>query len=129
MKADIDTRFDRMIQTMQNLLSGNRQDQTSAPTNSTADIMPSIESPNPPQQSNPPQMTLYQQVLKSKDVGFFNPDVSDEHGLGPVAIVSSDTVYRDIYTWVERLKDLVHIHGSDDVRQIIQPCLRGSAAT
>ena len=97
-KADIDARFDRMIQTMQDLLSGNHQDQTPAPTNSTADIVPSIESPNPPQQPSPPQMTSHQQVLKPKDVGFFNFDVSDEHGLGPVATVSSDIVYRDIYT-------------------------------
>ena len=103
----------------------------------TSPILPSVETsppaqPNPP--PNPPQITLPHQVLKTqvlkpKDVGLFNPDVAEEHGLGPVATVSNDTVYRDIYTWVERLKDLVHVHGSDDVKQVIQPCLRGSAAT
>ena len=100
----------------------------------TSPILPSVET-SPPAQPNPSQITLPHQVLKTqvlkpKDVGLFNPDVAEEHGLGPVATVSSETVYRDIYTWVERLKDLVHVHGSDDVvRQVIQPCLRGSAAT
>ena len=128
-KADNDAKFDEILRLL-------RQQQTSS-----SPILPSIEtSPTaqsaapaapaaPPLPPNPPQMTSRQQVLKPKDVGLFNPDVADEHGLGPVATVSSDTVYRDIYTWVERLKDLVYIHGSDDVKQVIQPCLRGSAAT
>ncbi len=100
-----------------------------------ASVLPSAETstpapPAPPLPLNPPlQITSHHQVLEAKDVEFFNPDVPDEHGLGPVATVSSDTVYYDIYTWVERLKDLVHVHGPDNVKQIIQPCLRGSAAT
>ena len=67
--------------------------------------------------------------MKAKDVGFFNPDVSDEYGKGLVATISNEMVYHNIYTWVERLKDLVYLYGSDDVRQIIQSCLYGSAAT
>ena len=77
----------------------------------------------------PPQITSHHQELKAKDVRFLKPDVQNEHELGPIATVSSDTVYRDIYTWVERLKDLVHVHGPNDVKQIILPCVPGSAAT
>ena len=101
--------------------------ETSPPAQSQAPPAPPLP-PNPPQMTSPHQV-LKIQVLKPKDVGLFNPDVADKHGLSPVTTVSSDTVYRDIYTWVERLKNLVHIHGPDDVKQVIQPCLRGSAAT
>ena len=69
------------------------------------------------------------QVLKPKDVAPFNPDIPDEHGLGPIAMVGSDTVYRDIYTWVDYLRDLARTHSINEVRQNIQQCLRGSAAT
>ena len=69
------------------------------------------------------------QVLQPKDVGLFNPDVSDEHGLGPVAMVFIDTVYRDIYTWVDCLRDLARTNSTNEVKQVIQPCLRGGAGT
>ena len=99
-----------------------------------SDISPSIETPDPhPLQRQAPFETSLTShlppVLKAKEVKFYSADVVDEHGYGPVAMVSNDTVYRDISTWVKRLKDLVHIHGPDDVRQDIQPYLHGSAAT
>ena len=72
------------------------------------------------------------QVLYPEDVGFFHPDVPDIHGPGPVVMVGSDMVYRDIYTWVEILNEradiLTDIHITEDITQVIQPCLRGSAA-
>ena len=86
--------------------------------------------PAPPLPLNPPpQITSHHQALKAKDVRFLKPDVRNEHELGHVATVSSDTVYRDIYTWVEILKDLVHVHSTNDVKQIILLCVPGSAAT
>ena len=108
-----------------------------APPTPPSDVLETTEIPHPPphppilQRSDPAETppTSYRQILKPKDVGFFNPDTPDEHGLGPVATVGSETVYRDIYTWVERLKDLMHTYSPDEVKWIIQPCLRGSAAT
>ena len=133
----INHRFDIMMQQLQNWMSDLNPAQNPNPT-TTADPSPaphvsqSIENPHPQRQNFETPLTspsFRPPVLKAKEVGFYNPDVPDEHGKGPVATVGSDTVYRDIYTWVERLKDLVHVHGAADVRQIIQPCLRGSAAT
>ena len=69
-----------------------------------------------------------QQVLCPVDVGVFNPDVPDVHELGPVVVVDSDTIYRDIYTWVELLDELANVSSTEDITQVIQPCLRGSAA-
>ena len=36
-------------------------------------------------------------MLKSKDISFFNPNIPNEHGLGPITTVGSKIVYRDIY--------------------------------
>ena len=69
-----------------------------------------------------------QQVLCPKDVGVFHPDTPDLHGPGPVVAIGSDIVYRDIYTWVEILNELADVSNSEDITQVIQPCLRGSAA-
>ena len=68
------------------------------------------------------------QVLCPVDVGVFNPDVPDVHELGPVVVVDSDTIYRDIYIWVELLDELANVSSTEDIAQVIQPCLRGSAA-
>ena len=142
--AKIEYRFDKMMKTLENWMSGNaaqnaaqhqdaaqNQGPSTAPPIPDPPIIQSIETPHPPQRQTyfEAPLTSRLPMLKPKDVGIFNPDVSDEHGKGPVATISNETVYRDIYTWVERLKDLVHLHGSDDVRHVIQSCLRGSAAT
>ena len=144
--AKIDDRFDKMMAQLKNWMSGQNAAQHEAqhaapnPADPAAetDLFDSIEkSPPPPphppilQRSDPAETppTSYRSTLRAKDVGFFNPDTPEEHGLGPVATVSSETVFRDVYTWVERLKDLIYTHGPDEVRWIIQPCLRGSAAT
>ena len=42
-------------------------------------------------------------------------------------MIGSDTVYHDIYMWVDCLRELARTHGTNEVRQIIRPCLRGSA--
>ena len=69
-----------------------------------------------------------QQVLCPVDVGVFNPDLPDVHELSPVVVVDSDTIYRDIYTWVELLDELANASSAEDITQVIQPCLHGSAA-
>ena len=69
-----------------------------------------------------------QQVLCPVDVGVFNPDVPDVRELGPVVVVDSDTIYRDIYSWVELLDELANVSSTEDITPVIQPCLRGSAA-
>ena len=70
----------------------------------------------------------HQQVLCPNNVGFFHPDVPDVHGPGPVVAVGSDMIYRDIYIWVDMLSELVNISSTENITQVIQPCLRGSAA-
>ena len=130
-QADMDAKMNQMLQAMQDLM-GSRNAAQHAAQHAAEYAAPTPADPTPPTdilQSIETPLRSHRSTLKAKDVGFFNPDTPDEHGLGPVATVGSETVYRDIYTWVERLKDLMHTYGPDEVKWIIQPCLRGSAAT
>jgi len=61
-----------------------------------------------------------------EDLGYFNPDLSDP-GDAPVKSLQNHTYYRDVYVFVERLKDLQAIKGEDLVRNNIHASLRGSA--
>ena len=74
-------------------------------------------------------MSLQINPLHQSDVGYFHPDFPDVHGRGPVFTDNGDLVHRDIHRWVEILKGLANIHGTEAVAEAIQPCLRGSAAT
>ena len=74
-------------------------------------------------------MSLQINPLHQSDVGYFHPDFPDVHGRGPVFTDNGDLVHRDIYRWVEKLKGLANTHGTKAVAEVIQPCLRGSAAT
>ena len=72
----------------------------------------------------------HQQLSCPEYVGVFDPNVPSVYVPGPVVTIGSDMVYRDIYTWVEILNELADILSDKDViTQVIQPCLRGSAAT
>ena len=70
----------------------------------------------------------HQQVSCPEYVGVFDPNVPSIRGPGPVVTIGSDMVYRDIYTWVEILDELANIHGTEHITQVIQPCLRSTAA-
>ena len=132
--AKIDDRFNKIIshikEWMSSAISAAMSSAKQAAPTPESDVLETTETPHlPPHPPIPAETPPTSYRLKPKDVGFFNPDTPDEHGLRPVTTVGSETVYRDIYTWVERLKDLMHSYGPDEVKWIIQPCLRGSAAT
>lgn len=61
---------------------------------------------------------------KTDDVGYFNPDLS---GTEPIVAVGTSTYYRDVFVFIDRLRDVVQIKGADIVRLNIQAALRGSA--
>ena len=72
----------------------------------------------------------HEQLSCPEIVGVFEPQKPSVHGPGPVVTIGSDTVYRDIFAWMEYLKYLADIrYDKDLVTQVIHPCLRGSAAT
>lgn len=58
------------------------------------------------------------------DIGYFDPEFEGE---GPVVSSGKSVYYRDVYAFVERLKDMLPIRGVDKLRTVIPQCLRGSA--
>ena len=69
--------------------------------------------------------------LKADEVGFFDPSYEDPNGskTDPQAVVNAGrhVFYRDVYAFVDRLKDLVYLKGEDKVRELLPTCLRGTA--
>jgi len=72
------------------------------------------------QQSRPPSW-------RDSEVGFFQPDLDPSSGDGDAVTVGTDTVYRDVNLFIDRLKDAVAYHGQEMVRQRIPALLRGAA--
>ena len=65
-------------------------------------------------------------ALKADDIGFFDPA---HEGEGPVVSVGRYSFYKDIYAFVDRIKDLVELKGEDKVREVLPTCFRGEALT
>ncbi len=64
--------------------------------------------------------------LKADDIGFFDPSYEDPTN-SPVVNVGRHVFYRDVYAFIDRLKDLVSLKGEDKTREVLPTCLRGSA--
>ena len=62
--------------------------------------------------------------LHNEDIGFFDPEAE-----GTESIVSQGKYfcYRDVYAFVDRLKDMAATKGDDKVRDVLSTCFRGSA--
>lgn len=58
------------------------------------------------------------------DIGFFDPEYE---GSGPVVNAGKSVFYRDVYAFIDRLKDMEAIRGEDKLRAVIPQCFRGSA--
>ena len=63
--------------------------------------------------------------FKADDIGFFDPEYQDGT-TGPVANAGKHVIYRDIYTFVDRLKDIEFSYG-EAIKFIIPECFRGAA--
>ena len=70
-----------------------------------------VANPPPPDPPRPGK-------LRVEDLKFFNPDFKSEHN---EAIISSGRhiYYRNMFIWIDHLKDLAKIYGDTDVRPII----------
>ena len=64
--------------------------------------------------------------LRAEDLGYFDPDYESESNK---AIVSAGrhVYYRDMFMWIDHLKDLVKTHGKGEVRLLITQAFRSGA--
>ena len=97
---------------VQNPLSADDADDASP------DNPPLKASTSAPQESAP--------KLRAEEVGYFDPEYTTE-GASHTAVVNAGkhVYYRDVYVFVDRLKDLAV--QNKDVKNVIVSCLRGSA--
>lgn len=68
------------------------------------------------------------QKIRAEEVGYFDPEYQQEQGTisGPVVNADKHMFYRDVYVFIDRLKDLASQRNTITIRLIITACLRGS---
>ena len=64
--------------------------------------------------------------LRAEDLGYFDPDYESENNESIVS-VGRHIYYRDMFVWIDHLKDLVKNHSEEEVRPMITQALRGGA--
>ena len=95
--------------------------------------------PDPPPDPPPPtniSFTPPAKQLRAEDVGYFDPGYKHEEDTSPmkakqqytpVVSVGKHVYYIEVYTFVDRLKDLAVSHGEQAVAEVLTSCLRGES--
>lgn len=66
--------------------------------------------------------------LQASDIGFFDPEfLDDKSGDQPIVNSGKYVIYRDVYMFVDRLKDVSYNWGEHATKIVLQECLRGGA--
>ena len=84
---------------------------------------------SPPAQ---PAIATAKPEIRAESVGYFDPEYQNEKeqgstNNGPVVNAGKYVYYKDIYVFVDRLKDLAKQQGDIKIRNVVSECLRGSA--
>jgi hypothetical protein len=66
-------------------------------------------------------------AFRASNVGFFDSQLDSFYGSGDVVQVERDLYYRDVYLFVERVKDVVIMSDVEAVQTNLSTCLKGSA--
>ena len=59
-----------------------------------------------------------------EEIGFFDPEAE---GTDPVVNAGKHVFYRDVFAFVDRLKDMAPLKGPEKLRTVLPQCLRGAA--
>jgi hypothetical protein len=65
--------------------------------------------------------------FSAKEIGYFSPRLDEAEGKGDIVQIGSDTYIRNVYHFIERIKDAVQLRGEEEVKANITQCLRGAA--
>jgi len=65
--------------------------------------------------------------FKAEELGFFDPELPIEYGLGDVVKTSKNTIYRNVYLFVQRITDIASIKGDKVISYNLLLYLRGAA--
>ena len=61
---------------------------------------------------------------KAEEVGFFDPSLEDPQDV-TIVTVGRHSFYRDVYAFVDRLKDMAKQRPSEKLRTVLPKCFRG----
>ncbi len=64
--------------------------------------------------------------FKVEELGFFDPELPIEYGLGNVIRTDKDTIYRSVYLFIQWITDMVNIKGDKIVNYNLLFCFRGA---
>ena len=67
--------------------------------------------------------------FKAPNLGFFHLDALDNYGPSNIIFAHKETIYREVFIFVERVNDYAHVVSEVVVRDNLSLCLRGSAMT
>ena len=84
------------------------------------------QQPVPPVPPVPPAPLEPRGKLRVEDLGYFDPDYESERNEAIVS-VGRHVYYRDMFTWIDHLKDLVKDHDEVTLRPMVTQALRGGA--
>jgi hypothetical protein len=48
-------------------------------------------------------------VFKSEELGFFDPELSEEYDTDNLIYSDKDTIYKSVYLFIERIRDIARI--------------------
>jgi hypothetical protein len=48
-------------------------------------------------------------AFKSEELNFFNPELSEEYNIGDLIHLDKNTIYRNVYLFIERIRDIARI--------------------
>ena len=92
--------------------------------NSIRAVTPAPTMPSPPATAAVAAADPTQREWKAEEVGFFDPGYEDSND-SPIVTVGRHSLYRDVYAFVDRLKDLAKQRHVDKLRTVLPECFRG----
>ena len=86
------------------------------------------DSPGPQRERGPSSTAVTASTRFSpKEIGFFSPRLDEREGKGDIVQIGPDTYIRNVYHFIERIKDAVALRGEAEVKANITQCFRGAA--
>jgi hypothetical protein len=82
---------------------------------------------NPTPQPAPTTDNAPKLQFKPEEIGFFDPELSNEHGEQDMVPIGKETWIRSVYAFKQRIKDVAAVKGEEIVRTNLSLCLRGAA--
>ena len=77
--------------------------------------------------NTPAQGAPSKDYFKATNVGFFDPKLEESYGPGDVVQIDRNVYYRNVFMFVERIKDAMTTYEAETIRTNLSTCLRETA--